>query len=57
METTIEGLGFKSPFKQIEYGVYGDFIMIYLKPYSIYFRGTINPNRSTLKKKTLHSLM
>ena len=57
METTIEGLRFKSPFKQIEYGVYGDFILIYPKPYSIYFRGTINPNRSLLKKKTLHSLM
>ena len=27
--------------KQIEYGVYGDLIIIYPKPYSIYLRGTI----------------
>ena len=28
------------PLKQIEYGVYGDLIMIYAKPCSIYLRGT-----------------
>ena len=27
------------PLKQIEYGVYGDLIVIYSKPYSIYLRG------------------
>ena len=27
----------------VEYGAYGDLIMIYPKPYSIYLRGTINP--------------
>ena len=34
MGTTIWGLG-------IEYGVYGDLIIIYPQPYSIYLRGTI----------------
>ena len=29
------------PLKWIEYGVYGDLIIIYPKPYSIYLRGTI----------------
>ena len=29
------------PLKYIEYGVYGDLIIIYPKPYSIYLRGTI----------------
>ena len=29
------------PLKQMEYRVYGDLIMIYPKPYSIYLRGTI----------------
>ena len=29
------------PLKQIEYGVYGDLITTYPKPYSIYLRGTI----------------
>ena len=29
------------PIQQIEYGVYGDLIIIYLKPYSIHLRGTI----------------
>ena len=28
--------------KEIEYGVYGDLITIYPKPYSIYSRGTIS---------------
>ena len=28
------------PIQQIEYGVKGDLIMIYPKPYSIYSRGT-----------------
>ena len=27
--------------KQVKYGVYGDLILIYPKPYSIYLRGTI----------------
>ena len=27
------------PLKLMEYGVYGDLIMIYTKPYSIYLRG------------------
>ena len=31
----------KVPLKQIEYGVYGDLINIYPKPYSISLRGTI----------------
>ena len=31
------------PLNYIEYGVYGDLIMMYPKPYSIYLRGTINP--------------
>ena len=29
------------PLKQIEYGVYGDLIIRYPKPYSIYLRGTL----------------
>ena len=33
------------PLKQIDYGVYGDLITIYPKPYSIYFRGTISYRR------------
>ena len=45
MEKTLEnanwGLGFIVPVKQIEYGVYGDLIILYPKPYSIYLRGTI----------------
>ena len=32
------------PYKLIEYGVYGDLlIIVYPKPYSIYLRGTIHP--------------
>ena len=31
------------PVRWIEYGVYGDLIIIYTKPYSIYLRGTIGP--------------
>ena len=31
------------PVKWIEYGVYGDFIIKYSKPYSIYLRVTIGP--------------
>ena len=31
------------PLKQIEYGVFGDLIVIYPKPYSIYLRATIHP--------------
>ena len=40
METTIFGLGFRV--KGIEYGVYGDLIIKYPKPYSIYLRGTVS---------------
>ena len=29
------------PLKEIEYGVYGDLILMYPTPYSIYLRGTI----------------
>ena len=36
METTYNGLGSRI------YGVYGDLIIIYPKPNSIYLRGTIN---------------
>ena len=36
----IEGLGSIAPLKYIEYGVYGDLIIIYPKPFSIYLRGT-----------------
>ena len=32
------------PLKWIEYGVCGDLIVMYPKPYSIYLRGSINPN-------------
>ena len=35
-----QGLGVVVPLKYIEYGVYGDLIRIYSKPYSIYLRGT-----------------
>ena len=35
------GLGFIVPPQYMEYEVYGDLIMIYLKPYSIYLRGSI----------------
>ena len=42
METTMKGLGFRVivPPKWIEYGVYGDLIVICPKPYSIHLRGT-----------------
>ena len=40
METTIV-FGFMVTLKYIEYGVYGDLIVIYPKPYSIYLRGTV----------------
>ena len=32
------------PLKQIEYGVDGDLVIIYPKPYSIYLKGTITLN-------------
>ena len=39
------GLGYILPLKYIEYEVYGDLILVYPKPYSIYFlRGTITLN-------------
>ena len=34
-------LGFRVPLTQIEYGVYGDLIIIYPKLYSFYVRGNI----------------
>ena len=33
--------GFTAPLRQLEYRVYGDLVIIYPKPYSIYLRGTI----------------
>ena len=33
------GSAFIIPLKQIEYGVYGDLVIMYPKPYSIYSRG------------------
>ena len=36
-------LGAMVPLEQIEYGVYGDLIIISPRPYSIYLRGTIFP--------------
>ena len=36
-----EFLGLRVPLKQIEYGVYGDLVIIYPKPHSIYLRRTI----------------
>ena len=33
--------GYIVPRKHIEYWVYGDLIIIYPKPYSIYVRGTV----------------
>ena len=41
LELRAQGSGFIVLLKQIEYGVYGDLIIIYPKPYSIYLRGTI----------------
>ena len=41
METTVQGSGFKVPLKYMKYRVPGDLIILYPKPYSIYFRGTI----------------
>ena len=46
MEATIYDLGFRvysPPLNRWEYEVYGDLIIIYAKPYSIYLRGTIGP--------------
>ena len=36
--------GLRVSLKYIEHGVYGDLIMIYPKPYSIYLRGSITLN-------------
>ena len=41
------------PLKSIEYGVYGDHIILYPKPYSIYLRGTISLNRNYPKSYIL----
>ena len=37
------------PLKYIEYGVYGDVIITYPKPYSIYLRGTIRLELNLMK--------
>ena len=44
METTIYGLGFGvySPPSVDRIWAYGDLVVIYTKPYSIYLRGTIS---------------
>ena len=39
------------PLKQIECGVYGDLIIIYPKPYSIYLRGTISPRQEAVPNR------
>ena len=41
------------PFKSIENGVYGDLIIIYPKPYSIYLRGTIDEHGLTYERSHL----
>ena len=38
MEATIS-YRVRVPLRELEYGVYGDLIMVYPKPYSIYVRG------------------
>ena len=38
----VEGIADYNPLKWIEYGVYGDLIIMYPKPYSIYIRETIH---------------
>ena len=43
----VQGLGYIVPLKWMEYGIYGDLIIIYPKPYSIYLRGTIDPEVPT----------
>ena len=43
----VRGLGCVVLLKYIEYGVYGDLIILYPKPYSIYLRGTIGFRVST----------
>ena len=35
----VRGSGFIVPLKYIEYGVFGDLIIRYARPYSIYLRG------------------
>ena len=35
------------PLKYIEYGLYGDLIIVYPKPYSIYLSGTKNKSSSS----------
>ena len=41
------------PLKKIEYRVYGDPIIVFPKPYSIYTRGTICELESKLLKRVL----
>ena len=40
------------PRKSMEYGVYGDLIMRYPKPYSVYLRGTIGVRVAGFHKRT-----
>ena len=45
LQSADSGLGIAGgvvPLTQIEYGVYGDFLELYPKPYPIYLWGTIN---------------
>ena len=47
-------IGFRAyspPLKQIEYGVYGDLIILYPRPYSIHLRGTVGFGVRYGKKK------
>ena len=39
VECSFFAIGFIVHLKQMECGIYGDLIIIYLKPYSIYLRG------------------
>ena len=35
--------------KQVEYGLYGDLVIIYPRPFSIYLRGKISPGKDDHK--------
>ena len=41
----------------IEYGVYGDLLITYPKPYSIYFRGTISSQRFPKETQQLQNFL
>ena len=40
------------PLRYIEYGVYGDLIIRYPKPYSIYLRGTMRSSGTIRESRT-----